>query len=409
MSCFQGSMLSAQGENATSNCPSTVYYTFLNDTILANLSVADELNTSGQLSLSNISINEGVDLQNTGSLLATSELASDANSGHLISVQPDHAIGQTLTIDSKVEDSGNELSLVTSEPLTEVVSIVDKTKKKGGWPKGKKRKKEPTLAQPRAPATGYMLFAYKRRQEIKDIEPKLAFRDITKILGNEWSSMGTEEKQKYLSDAENDKKRYIDELDVYKKSPQYLEFVKKRKIKITTDDPLEHLDNSTYEEVGLHCRLCNLYFSSNHNKKEHMLGKLHLTNLTSAFEKEQIKNESTSSEAELHSDLSQDASEICPRSSENDLDPNAFIVDFMRKNQRREIEIKTLNASVKRSIQKNLELQVHERLNTLRQEDVTCKAIAASLNAQMDSLKMVPALFGMLPSTDKTYDHQNAI
>jgi hypothetical protein len=55
-----------------------------------------------------------------------------------------------------------------------------------------------------------------------------------------------------------------------------------------------------------------------------------------AIEKEHQKNESTSSEAELQSDLSQDESDAGSRSKVlggTDLDPNAFIVDFMHKNK----------------------------------------------------------------------------
>ena len=41
----------------------------------------------------------------------------------------------------------------------------------------------------------YVLFALKRRQEIKADSPELQFHVITKILGQEWTNMAKEEKE----------------------------------------------------------------------------------------------------------------------------------------------------------------------------------------------------------------------
>ncbi len=35
-----------------------------------------------------------------------------------------------------------------------------------------------------------------------------------------------------------------------------------------------------FQEDGLYCKICKMYFSSVHNRREHMFGKQHLQNVT---------------------------------------------------------------------------------------------------------------------------------
>lgn len=48
------------------------------------------------------------------------------------------------------------------------------------------------------------MYAIERRQEIKASNPELSFPEVTKILGNEWSTLDSQKKQvlniyKYIS------------------------------------------------------------------------------------------------------------------------------------------------------------------------------------------------------------------
>lgn len=81
-----------------------------------------------------------------------------------------------------------------------------KKKGRGGWPKGRKRKPELLNLPPKAPATGYNLYLNEQRGFFKD--STLQFYEITKIVGNKWSSLTLEEKKPYLDRAEEDKKRF---------------------------------------------------------------------------------------------------------------------------------------------------------------------------------------------------------
>lgn len=69
-------------------------------------------------------------------------------------------------------------------------------KKKGGWPKGKKRRKTFRDSNaPKAPLTGYVRFLNEQREKVRAERPELNFPEVTKLLGAQWTKLSTEEKQ----------------------------------------------------------------------------------------------------------------------------------------------------------------------------------------------------------------------
>ena len=71
-------------------------------------------------------------------------------------------------------------------------------KRKGGWPKGKKRKKlMKDENAPRQPLTGYVRFLNERREKVRTDNANLSFSEITKLLGAEWSKLPQHEKQRW--------------------------------------------------------------------------------------------------------------------------------------------------------------------------------------------------------------------
>jgi len=111
-----------------------------------------------------------------------------------------------------------------SEPQAEV-KPADKPEgsfPKKGWPKGKKRKKiTKDLTAPRQPLTGYVRFLNDRREQFRAENPTLPFAEITKVLAAEWSALPPDQKQQYLTAAEQDRERYTQELAAYKQSEAY--------------------------------------------------------------------------------------------------------------------------------------------------------------------------------------------
>ncbi|XP_076993190.1 uncharacterized protein LOC143663328 [Tamandua tetradactyla] len=218
-------------------------------------------------------------------------------------------------------------------------------KRKGGWPKGKKRKTPRDLPIPRAPTTGYVIFLNEQRSQLRARHPQLPFTEITKMLAAQWAQLSHERKQltrftnghlraskrpalyqpvareetkplpalqdlmvweigtllpqRYVYQADEDKQRYIRELQAYQSSEAYRAFLQRRaahkaQAVYGTGAPgsgfeSDGLDFSAVDGDGgrdLYCRTCRQFFSSLHNKKEHLLGKQHLQNLTGEFEKD---------------------------------------------------------------------------------------------------------------------------
>lgn len=306
------------------------------------------------------------------------------------------------------------LPLVTQQVLTVSSPDGEEPKKKNrGWPKGKRRKAVPEVHGPRAPMTGYVLFAINRRQQIKQSHPQLPFTEVTKILGQEWSCMPADKKQKYLEEAELDKQRYIEELKEFQQSDAYQTLMKKKRLKDgeSVDDAFGASTDVEDEADELHCRVCNLYFSSLHNKKEHMFGRQHLQVITDQLEKELKKQQRQPDAAQFSAstDLSPP-----PEASLSDLgdslestklsrpvDLSSFIVEFVQKNYERDQEIQALRQILRRDVQENWSVckqiqELKEYESKLRQDVKTLSAHMTSLSTQINGLKTVPALFGVV-------------
>ena len=100
--------------------------------------------------------------------------------------------------------------------------------KRGGWSKGRKRKKPLRDSNaPKSPLTGYVGFMNECREQLRAKRPEVPFPEITRMLGNEWSKLPPEEKQRYLDEADRDKERYMKELEQYQKTEAYKVFSRK--------------------------------------------------------------------------------------------------------------------------------------------------------------------------------------
>jgi len=75
------------------------------------------------------------------------------------------------------------------------------------------KKKDPN--QPKRPMSAYMLYAGTERATIKQRMPEATFSQIAHSLGEQWKSMSEADKKPYLDQAERDKQRYNEEMQVY--------------------------------------------------------------------------------------------------------------------------------------------------------------------------------------------------
>lgn len=301
--------------------------------------------------------------------------------------------------------------IVTTVASENTPSSPEKRKKGGGWPKGKKRKIVPNIQAPKKPATGYVLFAIKRRQQIKVTNPGLSFSEVTKMLGQEWTSLHPDTKKRYLQLADKDKKRYIQEMKDFQQSEHYQNYLKKKKLSENDEGEMDSLidleDNEGLDE--LQCKICNQYFISVHNKKEHMFGRQHLLAITNHIQKD------IQLQAEMQKQQVLDAASVdgtggttlvngdTPNKHADDkpVDVEGFIQEFMRKNLERENEINQLMKSLKAFQEENEAMtkqmkELQELETKLDQDTGSLKAYGSSLTAQIDTLKMVPTLFGVI-------------
>lgn len=277
-----------------------------------------------------------------------------------------------------------------------------------------------TLSKSQSYILRYVRFINSRRAEVKQQHPHLTFPEITKLLGAEWSNLLQEEKQKYLDEAEEDKKRYIEELKIYQQSEQYQAFMKRQSAKkmkgIVGVDSAEELPSNLLlgeqmvdDTNELFCRVCNQFFSSMHNKKEHLFGKQHLLMLTEEFEREAEQNaHGTEKSLNDSSDLAvadavqvDHGSALLLNKNESVMSITQFTEKFLEQNLNRELELRELRKMVLFSQAENHSLNDEmEELKSLLQkaeDDLgSVKAYGASLTAQLNSLRMVPTLFGVI-------------
>ncbi|KAB0801770.1 hypothetical protein PPYR_03983 [Photinus pyralis] len=279
-------------------------------------------------------------------------------------------------------------------------------KRRGGWPKGRKRKPQLLHLPPKAPATGYNLYLNDMRKQFK--ASSLAFHEITKIIGNKWSSLSLEEKKPYLERAEEDKKRYREELRTYRQSGSYqLYLAKKRKARVQNNvlsesdmDATDDIDDEDNEE--LYCRTCDQWFHNLHNKREHLQGRQHVQAVVGDMKLElgvEYYNKCmvgttcpSVNEITLGATADQNQYATSQRSVSESMSNLMTVITS------REKEIKTLHMRVSESKAENEAL--YNQLCSLREREATLVSELSSLKKLEDDMEMkmfelwkVPSLF----------------
>ena len=146
-----------------------------------------------------------------------------------VDVNEDPSQYQELLEAGDVQDM---IKITTSDSVNDIIGQdlsdhSDKKNIKGGWPKGKKRKKVKDENAPKQPLSGYLRFLSERRDKLRTENPDLSFAEMSKILGCEWSNMPQADKQRYLDEYERDRERYQRELDAYHQTESYKRFLQR--------------------------------------------------------------------------------------------------------------------------------------------------------------------------------------
>lgn len=78
-------------------------------------------------------------------------------------------------------------------------------------------KKDPNA--PKKPKSAYQCYCDTTRLTLKEANDNLPAKEITKMLSNQWKDMTSEKKAKFVSRAEDDKQRFIKEMETYNPPP----------------------------------------------------------------------------------------------------------------------------------------------------------------------------------------------
>ncbi|CAH1981496.1 unnamed protein product [Acanthoscelides obtectus] len=309
--------------------------------------------------------------------------------------------------------SKEELPKKVSPIMMKCMAEVVKPKKgRGGWPKGRKRKPELLNLPPKAPATGYTLYLNEERKLFKN--SSLAFHEITKIIGNRWSSLTLDEKKPYLDKAEEDKKRYREELKQYRQSAAYRAYLlKKRRNRLQNNvlsesdmDATDDFDEEDNEE--LYCRTCDQWFHNLHNKREHLQGKQHI---------QAVAGVATTSTTSLSTSLDESSLDGMPnlKKTEADKEKPSTVNDVMEQLSalvtKRETELRILENRRQEAVSQQQALcsqlyLLNERHKKLQKDLLLLKEKEKEVEKCVYNLWQVPSWFVITDpnATDSTTD-----
>ncbi|XP_046661970.1 uncharacterized protein LOC124355079 [Homalodisca vitripennis] len=204
-------------------------------------------------------------------------------------------------------------------------------------------------------------------------------------------------KKEYLQRAQLDKKRYREELKVYRNSDTYRSYLKRRRIKSCKTNGTEESDFDGTDEIDdedneeLYCRACDQWFTTLHNKKEHLYGKQHFQaisqNVNSSFSLDESSLDGTSLPSRLGPAPSQELPSV----------PDAM-AHFMSSILEREREMKILQERQKILMVRNK--QILKELQELKQAQVKLQKLSCRQKEDQNKLEKVicdlwdvPALF----------------
>nr|CAI5863496.1 unnamed protein product [Callosobruchus analis] len=376
---------------------------------------------STYVTLSSISTSSTVQSDDCGTqkITKSASISTVTSADEDVPVQPtDGEVHKNLI---KYEAEGEVDPSLTEEPPKKIspimmkcmAEVVKPKKGRGGWPKGRKRKPELLNLPPKAPATGYTLYLNEERKLFKN--SSLAFHEITKIIGNRWSSLTLDEKKPYLEKAEEDKKRYREELKQYRQSAAYRAYLlKKRRNRLQNNvlsesdmDATDDFDEEDNEE--LYCRTCDQWFHNLHNKREHLQGKQHIQSVAGDITRElgsDVNGAAGTSTASFSTSLDESSLDGMPslKKSETDKEKPSTISDVMEHLaalvSKRETELRNLENRRQEAVSQQQALcsqlyLLNERHKKLQKDLLLLKEKEKEVEKCVYNLWQVPSWFVM--------------
>eukprot|EP00057_Strongylocentrotus_purpuratus_P007639 XP_011662113.1 PREDICTED: uncharacterized protein LOC577135 isoform X2 [Strongylocentrotus purpuratus] len=309
----------------------------------------------------------------------------------------------TVNMASATSSAGSQSLATEKSPLV----ATEKKKGKGGWPKGKKRKKDilEMAKAPRPPSSAYAMFLAEQREGYRESHPEVVGRKVSSLLGKMWTGLPPDVKKRYLDMEKKDKERYIKEIKEYQESSSCQAFLKKqtenavRNFCGSEEAMSEQIVNMSKNDIlgcnYLQCKVCDMYFHSTHNMSQHVLGKQHMTALAAKICE---MDQETLGLKELEEGVTQpdiastsDDCRSCECFREGMPHTEGFRSTFMDLHFERELELRELRRHHAISIHEQMTLRrkckiLQETMQKAENDHRNLKAIGSNIQSKLDGL-----------------------
>ncbi|XP_071502565.1 uncharacterized protein [Diadema antillarum] len=348
-----------------------------------------ELSSTGQLVIRQGSV---VYTQDNENLVA---MTTQDDEGNLSAVQNEGSIMVNI---APTQTAERDISKKVTVPTTE------KKKAKGGWPKGRKRKKDviKMANAPKPPSTAYAMFLAEQRSKVLASHPELSGSRVPAFLGKMWSGLPPEEKRKYVEMERRERERYLKEIKEYQETSSCQALLNKQtkegmpSLAGTDEDIEEHISKINKTDMlgcnHLHCRVCNMYFTNNHNMQQHVLGKQHMTALAAKiYEMDQETLGLSNLENQTQDASTSTECRSCKCFKEGMPDTEGFCSTFLDLHCDRELELRELRRQHAISIHEQLSLrkkfkELQDTLHKMESDHRNLKLIGSNLQSQLDGV-----------------------
>eukprot|EP00494_Astrolonche_serrata_P031897 UN32166 len=81
---------------------------------------------------------------------------------------------------------------------------------------------------PQRTRTAYMFFCEKNRAKMEKNNPDSSMVDISALMGKLWSETNEKARAPFVTSMEKSKAKYEKEMDVYRQTPEFTEFQKRK-------------------------------------------------------------------------------------------------------------------------------------------------------------------------------------
>eukprot|EP01025_Chloroclados_australasicus_P005622 TRINITY_DN11737_c0_g1_i2.p1 TRINITY_DN11737_c0_g1~~TRINITY_DN11737_c0_g1_i2.p1 ORF type:complete len:463 (-),score=68.58 TRINITY_DN11737_c0_g1_i2:306-1694(-) len=146
------------------------------------------------------------------------EVESSSEEGESDAELIDETMEGGIVIGHKAIEGKEDSPEVATPPKKKAKLLEGAQQKAEQVEEGKKERKTRKKKDPDAPKrhlSGFMIFSMDKREQVRKENPDKKITEITKILGEMWKNVTTEEKASYEERSAKDKERYVKEMEQY--------------------------------------------------------------------------------------------------------------------------------------------------------------------------------------------------